>query len=192
MREARPENLGERFGDPGGPDPGEATSSAASASIMRERAAQELSPEMGRMGAEDPSRALPDEPQLAPAYYATQARGWRRDIWALLHPPYTAWHLSYVLIGAGLAPGIDVMRLAATLLAFFLAVGVSAHALDELNGRPLQTRIPRSALVGLGISGLAGAIVIGVIGVVFASPWLLAFVAFGAFIAPAYSLEWFR
>ena len=74
MREARPENLGERFGDPGAPDPGEATSSAASASSMRERAAQELSPEMGRMGAEDPSTALPDEPQLAPAYYATQAR----------------------------------------------------------------------------------------------------------------------
>ena len=31
--EARPENLGERFGDPGGPDPGEATSSGASASV---------------------------------------------------------------------------------------------------------------------------------------------------------------
>src|SRR6202049_898154 len=49
------ENLDERFGDPGGPDPGEAPSSAASASCMRERAAQELNPEMGRMGAEDPS-----------------------------------------------------------------------------------------------------------------------------------------
>ncbi len=31
--EARPEDLGERFGDPGGPDPGEATSSGASASV---------------------------------------------------------------------------------------------------------------------------------------------------------------
>jgi hypothetical protein len=52
------ENLDERFGDPGGPDPGEATSSGASASSMRERAAQELNPEMGRMGAEDPSTAF--------------------------------------------------------------------------------------------------------------------------------------
>src|SRR2546425_66670 len=119
MREARPENIGERFGDPGGPDPGEATSSAASASSMRERAAQELSPDMGRMGAEDPSRALPDEPQLAPAYYATRARGWRRDIWALLHPPYTAWHLSYVLIGAGLPGRGAVTRLFAPLVSFF-------------------------------------------------------------------------
>src|ERR1700674_4845002 len=56
------ENLDERFGDPGGPDPGEATSSAASASSMRERAAQELNPEMGRMGAEDPSTAFSAEP----------------------------------------------------------------------------------------------------------------------------------
>src|SRR2546425_11288294 len=142
MREARPENIGERFGDPGGPDPGEATSSAASASSMRERVAQELSPEMGRMGAEDPSRALPDEPQLAPAYYATRARGWRRDIWALLHPPYTAWHLSYVLIGAGLAGRGDVTRLLPPLVAFFLPVGVSAHALGGLRGRPLPTPFP--------------------------------------------------
>jgi hypothetical protein len=52
------ENLDERFGDPGGPDPGEAPSSGASASCMRERAAQELNPEMGRMGAEDPSTAF--------------------------------------------------------------------------------------------------------------------------------------
>src|ERR1700688_2013149 len=56
------ENLDERFGDPGGPDPGEATSSAASASCMRERAAQSLNPEMGRVGAEDPSTAFSAAP----------------------------------------------------------------------------------------------------------------------------------
>src|SRR5260370_34101737 len=53
------ESLDERFGDPGGPDPGEAASSGASASSMRKRAAQSLNPEMGRMGAEDPSTAFP-------------------------------------------------------------------------------------------------------------------------------------
>src|SRR3989442_3222211 len=156
MREARPENLGERLGNRAGRDRGEATSSEASASSMRERAAQELSPEMGRMGAEDPSRALPDEPPLAPAYYATRARGWRRDIWALLHPPYTAWHLSYVLIGAGLAGRIDVTRLLATLVAFFLAVAVSAHALDELRSRPLPTAVPATCPCGADVIGLVG------------------------------------
>ena len=83
---------------------------------------------------------------LAPAYYTARSRGWRRDIWAVLHPPYTAWHLSYVVIGACLAPKLDAVNLAATLLAFFLAVGISAHALDELKGRPLGTEIPGSVL----------------------------------------------
>ena len=83
---------------------------------------------------------------LAPAYYAAPTTGWRRDVWALLHPPYTAWHLSYVLIGASLAPSLNVVRLLATVLAFFLAVGISAHALDELRGRPLQTALPAGVL----------------------------------------------
>src|SRR5437899_2392004 len=62
---------------------------------------------------------MPEEARiLGPAYYATRARGWRRDVWAVLHPPYTAWHLSYVVIGAGLAPSLDVTRLAATVRAF--------------------------------------------------------------------------
>src|SRR5438876_10631945 len=95
--------------------------------------------------------ALPDEPQLAPAYYATQARGWRRDVWALLHPPYTAWHLSYVLIGDGLAARVDVMRLFATLVAFFLAVGVLAHALDEQPGRPKLTEYIGTCLVVIAV-----------------------------------------
>jgi hypothetical protein len=126
-----------------------------------------------------------------PAFYALERGGWR-DYVTLLHPPYTLWHLSYVVLGAALAPTLREGRLAATLLAFFLAVGISAHALDELNGRPLRTRIPRGILMALGIGGLVGAIAIGIVGAIFASPWLLAFVAFGSFIAPAYNLEWFR
>ena len=126
-----------------------------------------------------------------PAFYALDRGGWR-DYVTLLHPPYTLWHLSYVVLGAALSPTLSEDRLAATLLAFFLAVGVSAHALDELNGRPLRTRISNSILVVLGAGGLAGAVAIGLVGALFVSPWLLAFVAFGAFIAPAYNLEWFR
>ena len=38
-----------------------------------------------------------------PAFYALAPGGWR-DYVTLLHPPYTLWHLSYVVIGAGLAP----------------------------------------------------------------------------------------
>ena len=78
------------------------------------------------------------------AYYAAGPGRWR-DWWTLLHPPYTAWHLSYVVIGAALAPRVLASNLIATVLAFFLAVGLAAHALDELRGRPLRTAIPSAA-----------------------------------------------
>jgi len=129
------------------------------------------------------------EPALAPAYYATRSKGWRRDVWALLHPPYTMWHLSYVLVGAGLAPVLDVKRLAATLVAFFLAVGISAHALDELRGRPLRTQIPDGVLWAAAIAGLAGAVALGVAGVVVVGAGLLAFIAAGVLFVFAYNLE---
>jgi len=129
---------------------------------------------------------------LAPAYYAAHTTGWRRDVWALLHPPYTAWHLSYVLIGASLAPTVNIVRLIATLLAFFLAVGISAHALDELRGRPLQTRLPAGLLWAAAVIGLGGAVVIGIAGVSVLGPWLLPFIALGVFFVFAYNLELLR
>ena len=129
---------------------------------------------------------------LAPAYYAAHATGWRRDVWALLHPPYTAWHLSYVLIGASMAPTVNIVRLIATLLAFFLAVGISAHALDELRGRPLQTRLPAGLLWAAAVIGLGGAVVIGIAGVSVLGPWLLPFIALGVFFVFAYNLELLR
>src|SRR6476661_10572958 len=101
---------------------------------------------------------------LAPAYYTARSRGWRRDIWAVLHPPYTAWHLSYVVIGACLAPRLNAVNLSATLLAFFLAVGISAHALDELKGRPLGTELPRAILTTAAAIGLLGAVGLGIAG----------------------------
>jgi hypothetical protein len=68
-----------------------------------------------------------------PAFYALRPGGWR-DYLTLLHPPYTAWHLSYVAIGFALAPNLALPRLLAVLASFFLAMGVAAHAFDELNG----------------------------------------------------------
>jgi hypothetical protein len=129
------------------------------------------------------------EVQMAPAYYAAKSGGWRRDVIALLHPPYTAWHLSYVLIGAGLAPRIDLVRLAATLLAFFFAVGVSAHALDELRGRPLRTEIPSSVLWTAAIAGLVAAVALGAAGMTVVGIGMLPFIAAGVLFVFAYNLE---
>jgi hypothetical protein len=82
-------------------------------------------------------------------------------------------------------------RLAATLGAFFLAVGLCAHALDELNGRPLGTRLSDRALSALAAVSLAGAIGLGVVGVVTVSWSIALFIAAGAFIVIAYNLELF-
>ena len=125
-----------------------------------------------------------------PAFYALASGGWR-DYVTLLHPPYTVWHLSYVVIGAALTPDFALSRLLPTLAAFFLAVGIAAHALDELNGRPLRTRIPARVLIGLAAVSIAGAVAIGVAGALVVDAWIGAFVAAGAFIVVAYNLEFF-
>jgi hypothetical protein len=125
-----------------------------------------------------------------PAFYALRSGGWR-DYITLLHPPYTAWHLSYVAIGAALSVDFTWSRLVPTLVAFFLAVGIGAHALDELNGRPLRTQIPRGGLIFLSVASIAGAVAIGIVGAITVDPWIAAFVVAGVFIVVAYNLESF-
>ena len=127
-----------------------------------------------------------------PAFYALQAGGSWRGYVNLLHVPYTLWHLSYVVLGAAIASSIHLDRLLGTLLAFFLAVGICAHALDELNGRPLRTRIPAKVLVALAAASLAGAVGLGIFAGIVITPWIFPFVASGAFIAVAYNLGLWR
>ncbi len=139
----------------------------------------------------DPGSADPsDRGTDAPAFYALPAGGWR-DYWTLLHPPYTVWHLSYVVLGACVTPQLRVRWLVETAAAFFLAMGIAAHALDELHDRPLGTRIPDAVLIVLSGVGLAGAVALGVDGAAEVSPWIWAFIALGAILVPAYNLEWF-
>jgi len=129
----------------------------------------------------------------APAFYARQGTA-TSDWWTLLHPPYTVWHLSYVVLGAAIAPSRDWTALAFSVLAFFLAVGLAAHALDELHGRPLRTRIPSSTLWAVAALSLAGAVVLGVIGAFFwdGTNWALAVaVPIGMLLVVGYNLELF-
>ena len=126
--------------------------------------------------------------ETRPAFYALAPGGWR-DYVTLLHPPYTLWHLSYVAIGAALAQEWRPGRLGLALAAFFLAVGIGAHALDELKGRPLGTRIPGRTLVSLATLSIGAATGLGIAAAVRYDLWLLSFVAFGAFAVCAYNLE---
>jgi hypothetical protein len=141
---------------------------------------------------EPPGRTLQGaSPSLErPAFYALRPGGWR-DLVTLLHPPYTAWNLANVAIGAALAPHLYPGRLAAALAAFFLAVGVGAHVLDELHGRPLGTHLSSRTLVLLAVVSLTGAAAIGIVGAVTISLTLIPFVLAGVFIVLAYNLEWF-
>jgi hypothetical protein len=129
-------------------------------------------------------------PSRPVAFYAARPGGWR-DWWNVLHVPYTAWHLAYVVIGACLASRVDLTRLLATLLAFFLAVGIAAHALDEVRGRPLRTRIPTSVLMGVSAVALAAAVVIGVVGVSRVGWPLIPFMVVGPLLVIGYNLELF-
>ena len=139
--------------------------------------------------ATEPAAEAPGE-SARPAYYAARSGGWR-DWWTLLHPPYTAWHLSYVVIGAALAPHVTLAPLIAAVAAFFLAVGVAAHALDELHGRPLHTQIPAAALLSVSVVGLAVAFGIGVYGISKAGWLLVPFLIVGPLLVIAYNAELF-
>ena len=125
---------------------------------------------------------------MRPAWYALERGGWR-DYVTLLHLPYTAWHLSYVVIGGCLAPPVAWGRLSAAVAAFALAVGVGAHALDERRGRPLRTKIPDAVLVALAVASIGSACVIGLVGAATFRSWLVLLVPVGAFLVVAYNLE---
>lgn len=124
-----------------------------------------------------------------PTWYARRG-GAAADLLTLLHLPYTLWHLGYVAIGAALAPQLDWRALAGTLLAFAIGLGVSAHALDEVKGRPLGLGLTDRSLLALALIGFVAVAALSVAGAAEVSPWVLAWAAAGIVIASAYCLEW--
>ena len=130
------------------------------------------------------------DPDRRPAFYAAGPGGWR-DWWTVLHPPYTAWHLSYVVIGASLVSRLDGPRLLLSVGAFFAAVGVAAHALDERHDRPLRTQIPDRSLTFAVVVGLAVAVGLGVVNAFVVGWGLVPFLVIGPLLVVAYNLELF-
>ena len=126
---------------------------------------------------------------LRPSFYALPPGAWR-DYVTLLHLPYTVWHLSYVVLGAAAAPVLHLDRVAWSSLAFFLGVGLAAHALDEYHSRPLHSDISNGRLLSIAAISLVGALLIGVYASLTISLWMIPFVLFGGLMVPAYNLEW--
>lgn len=118
------------------------------------------------------------------------------NVWArwfnMLHWPYTLWHLSYSVIGAALATELNWALLGWTVLAFFLGMGVAAHALDLLQGDPLRQGINRKALAVVAAVALAGASLIGALQVFWGnvSLWLMIGILLGVLLSAGYNLEW--
>jgi hypothetical protein len=98
------------------------------------------------------------------AWYA-QSGSKIRELYTVLHLPYTSMVLSYVLIGAVLSPTLFVDRLGLTVLAYFLGLGISAHALNELNARHWGTALGKRDLEIAFLSPLIAALCIGAYGV---------------------------
>lgn len=124
----------------------------------------------------------------SPAFYARTGTH-VGDLITLLHIPYTIWHLSYVVIGAALAPSVDWLILVGTVVAFAFGLGIGAHALDELHDRPLSTGLSELTLRVLGWGGLAVGGAVAVIAAFAISPLALAWGAAGVALAAAYALE---
>jgi len=129
--------------------------------------------------------------KLQPAFYMRTGT-FRGDVIALLHVPYTLWHLSYVVAGAALAPTVHWLPLVGTFVAFFFGTGVAAHAFDEWHGHPLRTHLSDRALLTVGVAGVLATVVITVLGMSMISPWTAAWAVVGILMMLGYTLEWHR
>ncbi len=112
------------------------------------------------------------------------------DFYNILHLPYTGMVLSFVIIGATLSPQLHVVRLVSAIFAFFLGLGIGAHAVDQLepNGSSYVKYLSKRELKLIAVSSLADASVIGLYYAVIVSWTILLFVAFGLFFSFAYPL----
>jgi hypothetical protein len=109
--------------------------------------------------------------------------------------------LSYVLVGAALSPMIYVDRVGLTLLAYFLGLGLSAHALNELYAAHWTSTLRKSELHATFVLPLGGALVVGVYGMfklfsasnsILASVTLMIFVVMETFFLFAYNTDAFN
>ncbi|MCI4344508.1 MAG: hypothetical protein L3J87_02650 [Thermoplasmata archaeon] len=116
---------------------------------------------------------------------------WQGELWTMLHLPYTGMVLAFVVLGASLSPTLSWPVLLATLSAYFLALGIGSHFLDQLPGMGSRyvRHWPSWALGVVGTLGVTGGVVIGAAGaVVRLGPWFLVLVAAQGTVAVGYPL----
>jgi hypothetical protein len=126
------------------------------------------------------------------AWYVIPSGRYPARWWNALHAPYTAWHLSYLALGAALGEALRWDVLGWALLAFFLGLGIAAHALDLLRGDPLALKLPEGHLQAVGVASLLLAALVGSLNIYWGNVewWLGWAIVFGILIALGYNLEW--
>jgi len=100
------------------------------------------------------------------AWYA-QGGGRVREFYTIMHLPYTSMVLSYILIGAAVSPHMYPDRVGLTILAYFLGLGLSAHALNELHANHWTEALGKRELTAIFLIPLLLALSIGIYAVVY-------------------------
>lgn len=97
------------------------------------------------------------------------------ELWTILHLPYTFMSLSFLAIGFGIA-GVQRWDVFAwIMIAYFLGLGIAAHAFDQLPGQGsnyVKYLTPRE-LRSLGVAAVTAAVMIGIIWMVKLAAWHL-------------------
>ena len=113
----------------------------------------------------------------------------------LLFLPYTGMVLSYTVIGSMLAESIYWDRVLATVMVYFLGLGIAAHALDALGSRkvkPWGEHFSRKQLWALAMISLAIAYGIAIYYMTRYVPFLWIIAVLEGFFVFAYNLELFE
>jgi hypothetical protein len=112
----------------------------------------------------------------------------------LLFLPYTGMVLSFSVIGAVLADRVHWDRVIATVLIYFLGLGIGAHALDAVGSKevkPWGSVFSERTLWIAALSSIAAAYLIALYYMIFLVPLLWVVALLEGFFVFAYNLEWF-
>jgi len=117
-----------------------------------------------------------------------------RILMGLLFLPYTGMVLSFSLIGAMLAGFVYWDRVVATVIIYFLGLGIGAHALDAVGSKgtkPWGRVLSERGLWVAALSSIAAAYLIAIYYMIFFVSLLWVVALLEGFFVFAYNLEWF-
>ena len=117
-----------------------------------------------------------------------------RRLMGLLFLPYTGMVLSFSVIGAMLDDLVHWDRMIATVIIYFLGLGIGAHALDAVGSqgtKPWGKVFSERGLWVAALSSIAAAYLIAIYYMIFFVPLLWIVALLEGFFVFAYNLEWF-